>query len=88
MDESLSGIEHLHLSAERMAEMLDGTHWASKFSWQEILAITANMRAFEIAEGATLFKEGDTDQYKGIIVKGRVEVMKSYLQQGKILSRP
>jgi CRP-like cAMP-binding protein len=62
--------------------MLDATQWASKFSWQEILAITANMRAFQISKGATLFREGETDQYMGIIVKGTVEIVKSDLQKG------
>lgn len=80
MNEELDGIEPLHVSAERMAELLDKTQWASNFTWQEILAITANMRAFEIKKEALLFKEGDTDQYMGIIVKGRVEIMKSDLR--------
>lgn len=82
MNEQFEGIDALHLGAQRMAELLDQTQWASNFSWQEILAITANMRAFEISKGATLFKEGDTDQYMGIIVKGRVEIVKSDLRNG------
>lgn len=72
-----NGLEPLMLSPEKMAEALDATQWATKFEWEEILAIAQVMRAFEVKQGVVLWEEGETDRYMGIIRKGRVVVIKS-----------
>jgi len=83
MREDLPGVETIHCSAERMAEMLDSTRWASNFTWPEITAITTNMRAYGIEKDKYLFLEGDSDQYMGIIVKGKVQILKSDPKKGE-----
>ncbi len=66
----------IHCSSEKMAEMWDQTRWAVDFSWDEIKKLSEYMRAYEIPAGQIIFREGDTDRYLGVLLKGSVDVYK------------
>lgn len=70
----------MHCSSEKLAEMLDQTRWAMDFSWDEIKKLSEYMRAYEIKSGEVIFREGDTDRYLGVLLKGSVEIYKRNLK--------
>lgn len=70
----------MHCSSEKLAEMLDQTRWAVDFSWDEIKKLSEYMRAYEIKSGEVIFREGDTDRYLGVLLKGSVEIYKKNLK--------
>lgn len=71
------GFQPFLLSSTKLAEALDKTRWASGFDWAEIVVMAQTMRAFQVAKGTTLWNEGASEQYMGIIVRGTVDILKS-----------
>ncbi|OGV66448.1 MAG: hypothetical protein A2283_06935 [Lentisphaerae bacterium RIFOXYA12_FULL_48_11] len=68
---------NMRLPPQKLAEMLDRTRWASDFSWSQISKISEHMQAFSSSKGTVIFREGATDQSLGIIVEGKVDIIKT-----------
>lgn len=64
------------LSAKEIAELIEGTRWSDKFSWQDILTLARYCVAFHEPAGTTLVREGDTDRFMCLITEGRVRIHK------------
>ena len=60
----------------KYAEVLEKTHWATPFSWEQIKQICFYIEPVMAKSGAVVFKEGDTDKSLGIIVKGAIDILK------------
>lgn len=77
----------LEEAVRQRAEMLELTLWLSEFSWQEIETLARYFHLMETDKGATIFSEGDQDNYMCLIVRGSVKVVKKDAnQQPKELS--
>jgi len=61
---------------QEKAEMLETTRWASEFSWKEIEIIAPYFIVSRIEKGTTIFQEGDRERYMGLVVSGKVQVIK------------
>lgn len=61
----------------RIAELLDGTHWASSLSWNQLVNLGAYFKAYEAPKQAVIFKEGQVERRMGIIASGQVDILKT-----------
>ena len=77
------GFIPLGLTSDKLADVLDKTQWATGFEWAEIAQMAQSMRAYTIAQNTILWQEGDLEHYFGIIVKGRVDILKSDMKGGE-----
>jgi signal-transduction protein with cAMP-binding, CBS, and nucleotidyltransferase domain len=50
------------LSSKEIAELIEGTRWSDKFSWQDILMLAKYCVAYYEPAGTTLVREGDTER--------------------------
>lgn len=64
------------LSAKEIAELIEGTRWSDKFSWQEILTLATYCEAYNEPAGTTLVREGDTERFMCLITEGSVRIHK------------
>lgn len=72
--EKLKPINH---SARAIAEMIDKTHWANDFSWEDILIMGRYFTAYEAKRGQVIFYEGAKADYMGLIVTGGIRISKT-----------
>ena len=61
---------------DKLAEMLELTRWAKDFSWEQICNISKQMQAYKANKGDIIFDEGSSDNTMGIVVKGRIDIVK------------
>ena len=66
----------MHEDVQEIAEIIDSTSWGSEFSWEELTEIARYMELVRRGKGRTIFKEGDTNNYLGLVVEGMVAVYK------------
>lgn len=66
----------LNLTARRRAEMLDETKWSNEFIWDDIEILAEYMDIFKVPRGVTVFEQGDTQQFMGLVQRGKVEILK------------
>jgi len=76
----------MRLPSQKLAEMLDRTHWASDFSWTQICKISEHMQAFSSSRGNLIFREGATDQSLGIVVEGKVDIIKTDKDESRVIA--
>jgi CRP/FNR family transcriptional regulator, cyclic AMP receptor protein len=57
-------------------EMLEGTQWASEFTWEELKNVARYLFVFKVAKGMNVFKEGSNGNHMFILVEGQVNVIK------------
>ena len=70
-------------SDDKLSEMLELTRWAKDFSWQQICNISKQMQAYKANKGDIIFDEGSSDNTMGILVKGRVDVVKGDMENNR-----
>lgn len=63
-------------NSDKLAEKLESTRWAIDFNWNQICKISERMKAYSASAGDTLFEEGSKDGTMGILLKGRLNIMK------------
>jgi len=61
---------------DKLAEMLELTRWAKDFSWEQICNISKQMDAYKAKKGDLIFEEGSSDNTMGIVVKGKIDIVK------------
>lgn len=61
---------------DELCEMIEGAQMFSDFTRSEILTISAYARAYEVAPGNAIFREGEKGQFMCLIVDGKVDVLK------------
>ncbi|MCW8855178.1 MAG: cyclic nucleotide-binding domain-containing protein [Gammaproteobacteria bacterium] len=61
---------------DKLAEMLELTRWAKDFSWEQICNISKQMDAYKANKGDLIFEEGSSDNTMGIVVKGKIDIVK------------
>lgn len=60
----------------KYAQILEKTRWANEFSWDDIRKICHYIYPVSAKKGVAVFKEGQTDESLGIIVKGSIDIFK------------
>lgn len=60
----------------KYAQILEKTRWASEFSWDDIRTICHYIHPVSAKKGVAVFKEGQTEESLGIIVKGSIDIFK------------
>ncbi|MDH5765296.1 MAG: cyclic nucleotide-binding domain-containing protein [Gammaproteobacteria bacterium] len=63
-----------------LAEMLEKTRWAKNFSWEQICQISSQMTACTADRGDVIFSEGATDNTMGIVVQGKLDIVKDDIE--------
>jgi CRP/FNR family transcriptional regulator, cyclic AMP receptor protein len=66
----------LRLSKKQRAELLDETRWSRDFDWQEIELLAGHMDLQSVTAGEEVFREGETGEYMGLVVRGRIAILK------------
>ncbi len=66
----------LILTPKQRAELLDETRWSRSFDWPEIERLASHMELQSIPAGEEIFGEGEAGEYMGLIVRGRIAVLK------------
>ncbi len=66
----------VQLSHEDRADALDSTDWYGEFEREQINHIATYLTAYEIPEDTVIFEELSTENFLGIIVKGRIKITK------------
>jgi CRP/FNR family cyclic AMP-dependent transcriptional regulator len=61
---------------DELCEMIESSRMFSDFSRPEVQIIANYTHAYEVAPGATLFREGEKGQYMCLIVEGKVNILK------------
>ena len=61
------------LSPKEIAELIEGTRWSDKFSWQDILTLARYCEAYYEAAGTTLVREGDRDRFMCLVTAADVQ---------------
>ncbi len=64
------------LSSKEIAELIEGTPWSDKFSWQDIPMLAKYCVAYNEPAGTTLVREGDTERFMCLVTEGRVRIRK------------
>ena len=70
-------------SDDKLAEMLELTRWAKDFSWEQICNISKQMEAYKANKGDTIFDEGSSDNTMGIVVKGKLDIVKDDVDKNR-----
>ena len=76
MNPSFNNLNHLRYSEDDLANALELTHWAKDFSWSQICAISKYLNAYSATKGTVIFNEGSEDNTMGIVVQGKVDIVK------------
>lgn len=63
------------------AELLDGTDWSTRFTWEQIRTFATYLRHYRLATDRALFREGDHDAFLAIVVSGRLAIHKHDLAE-------
>ena len=66
----------LSYSEDDLANALELTHWAKDFSWSQICAMSKYLEAYTASKGTVIFNEGSEDNTMGIVVEGKVDIVK------------
>jgi len=64
------------MPASKIADNLEMTALSNELSFDEIRDLGTHLKVFRIPEDDTLFAEGDTESYMGILIRGRLQVLK------------
>lgn len=70
-------LKPINYSARSVAELIDKTHWANDFSWEDILLMGRYFTAYEAQRGQVIFYEGAKADYMGLIVTGSIRISKT-----------
>ncbi len=70
-------LKPINFSSHAVAELIDKTHWANNFSWNEILILGRYFTAYEAGKGQIIFYEGAKADYMGLIVTGTIRISKT-----------
>jgi CRP-like cAMP-binding protein len=82
METNAPGISGLQLIGEgttfqdTLVDMLAGSQFFNRYAGQELRLMTQYMHAYAIDAGTTVFSEGDPGNCMGLLVSGRIEVVK------------
>ena len=68
---------------DKLSEMLELTRWAKDFSWEQICNISKQMQAYKANKGDIIFEEGSSDNTMGIVVKGRIDIVKGDMDKNR-----
>jgi CRP-like cAMP-binding protein len=63
-------------NSDKLAEKLESTRWAIDLNWNQLVKISVRMKAYSASAGDILFEEGSKDGTMGIVLKGRLSIMK------------
>ena len=61
---------------DELCRMIESARMFADFSRQEVQVIASYAHAYEVAPGATIFREGEKGQFMCLIVEGKVNVLK------------
>ncbi|MDA8123989.1 MAG: cyclic nucleotide-binding domain-containing protein [Deltaproteobacteria bacterium] len=67
------GVEERHA-------MLEDTHWAAEFTWEELKHFARYLHVFKVAKEMNVFTEGSVGSNMFILVAGRVDIVKEDLE--------
>lgn len=72
---------------EDLCAMIEATSMFGDFDWQEIVALSAYLQAYEAEAEAILFREGEPGHYMCLLLDGRVDIFKEdHCQESKIMA--
>lgn len=66
-----------------IASLLDKTTWAQDLQWPEIQQISRYFRLYSAEPQSWLFAEGDSADYMGLLIQGRLRITKTCADSGQ-----
>ena len=76
-ENTIKDIERIKCTAKSLAQMLESTRWTNEFSWNQLMAVSTYMKAYRAKKGTVIFNEGALESSLGIIVEGRIDIIKT-----------
>ena len=58
------------------AALLEATKWVPELNWDQMQTLADFLDIYEFPKGTTIFEEGATEEYLGIIARGAVRILK------------
>ena len=70
----------------KIAELLDRTTWANDLTWSDLERLGPYFKAYKAQKGQMLIKEGEAGNFMGLIIEGKVEIIKHSGDKGSRLA--
>ncbi len=67
-----------------LASLLDQTLWTKDMPWSEVQILSRYFRLYHAGQDEWLFREGDPPEFMGLLLKGRLEILKTCAQSHDI----
>lgn len=65
------------MSSDKIAGHLEITHLSSELDEDEIQEFAKHFKVYKLGQGDILFEEGDPESYMGVLIKGKLAVLKA-----------
>ena len=79
----VNNLEKIDLTYTEKCEMIDKIQWSNDFSWEEIKALAKHMLFCRVQKGMSICREGASESFMCLILKGRVKIEKEDFGQNK-----
>ena len=79
------GLDKVECTNDELAEKLESTRWAIDFSWRQLCGISEHMEAYTVTKNTTIFENGSKQNTMGILVTGRLNIIKQELGKDSVL---
>ncbi|MFW6303976.1 MAG: hypothetical protein ACOC2L_05075 [Candidatus Sumerlaeota bacterium] len=67
---------HVDKTAGERAALLDKIRWMGSFRWKQVESLARFVQMHKAKAGSVLFRDGERQAFLGLIVAGRVEIIK------------
>jgi len=75
--DGLQSLKNLHCSQAEITSLLERVApWAEEFQWDELVSMTNYLSAYEVSQGAWVFRQGSPGSFVCLIASGQVDIVK------------
>ena len=79
---SIQNIRKYRHAKSDIADNIEYLPWAQDLEYQDIFTMSGYFKSYLLEEGQVLFDEGSTEAYMVIVLKGKVNIMKTTSDEG------
>ncbi len=72
-----AGLERSVLTTKQLSDLLFNTRWADEFEYKQLELLARHGTAYEAPAKTLILREGARESYMGILLKGKVQIIKS-----------
>ena len=76
-ESSLSMMKHLDHSVKKRSKLIEKTPWSDEFEGGQIELLARHMGCYRVPKGTVIFEEDATQAHMCLVLKGKIQVLKS-----------